>query len=271
MKRFAITGWCQMRIRQMLAEEPETGKDAKESCDFSRQFIDATAGTGKDTLFLCDLLGESGGDILSMDIQEMALEKTKARLMKSGYEECPAERPLMKGYEAGLAERPLMKGYEAGPVDRPAAVGDDDDKKNPDEDAAGGSMGREEWAFLTDVSGRKQVRLVLGSHEHMDAYFPAGSVNLIMFNLGYLPGGDHALATKPATTLPALEKALALLKTGGLLSLMIYSGGDSGFEEKEQVLAWLKGLDPERYMVLIESFYNRPNNPPLPVFIKKML
>ena len=52
---------------------------------------------------------------------------------------------------------------------------------------------------------------------------------------------------------------------------MIYSGGDSGFEEKEQVLAWLKGLDPERYMVLIESFYNRPNNPPLPVFIKKML
>ena len=89
--------------------------------------------------------------------------------------------------------------------------------------------------------------------------------------LGYLPGGDHTLATKPATTLPALEKALALLKTGGLLSLMIYSGGDSGFEEKEQVLAWLKGLDPERYMVLIESFYNRPNNPPLPVFIKKML
>ena len=56
MKRFAITGWCQMRIRQMLAEEPETGKDAKESCDSSRQFIDATAGTGKDTLFLCDLL-----------------------------------------------------------------------------------------------------------------------------------------------------------------------------------------------------------------------
>ena len=258
MKRFAITGWCQMRIRQMLAEEPETGKDVKESCSSSRRFIDATAGTGKDTLFLCDLLGESGGEILSMYIQEMALEKTEARLMKSGYEECPAERPLIKGYEAG-------------PAERPAAVGDDDAKKNPDEDAAGGSKGREEWAFLTDVSGRKQVRLILGSHEHMDAYFPARSVDLIMFNLGYLPGGDHALATKPATTLPALEKALALLKTGGLLSLMIYSGGDSGFEEKEQVMAWLKGLDPERYMVLIESFYNRPNNPPLPVFIKKML
>ena len=80
MKRFAITGWCQMRIRQMLAEEPETGKDVKESCSSSRRFIDATAGTGKDTLFLCDLLGESGGEILSMDIQEMALEKTEARV-----------------------------------------------------------------------------------------------------------------------------------------------------------------------------------------------
>ena len=96
------------------------------------------------------------------------------------------------------------------------------------------------------------------------------AADLIMFNLGYLPGGDHSLATKPDTPLPALEKALALLKEGGLLSLMIYSGGDSGFEEKERVLAWLRELDPKRYMVLVEAFYNRPNNPPLPVFVRKL-
>lgn len=244
MKRFVITDWCQGRIRQMLAERPETGKDVKESGDSSWRFIDATAGTGKDTLFLCNLLGEGGGEILAMDIQETALEKTKARLTKGGYEECPGERP--------------------------AAMDDSDEKKNPGEDTAAGSVERKAWALLTDVSGRKQVRLVLDSHEHMDVYFPAESVDLIMFNLGYLPGGDHNLATKPDTTLPALDKALMLLRAGGLLSLIIYSGGDSGFEEKEQVLAWLKVLDPQRYMVLVEAFYNRPNNPPLPVFVRKL-
>ncbi len=253
MKRFAITDWCQERIRQMLADN-SAGTQLRYS---SLRFIDATAGTGKDTLFLCDLLGEGGGEILAMDIQETAMEKTKARLTKNGYKEC-------------LEERPLIRDHEAYPGEHPAAVDDGDGKKNPGEDAAGSGMDRKAWTLLKGVSGRKQVRLVLNSHEHMDEYFPAESVDLIMFNLGYLPGGDHNLATKPDTTLPALDKALMLLRAGGLLSLMIYSGGDSGFEEKEQVLAWLKGLDPQRYMVLVEAFYNRPNNPPLPVFVRKM-
>lgn len=210
MERFAITDWCQMRIRQMLGEQP-------------RCLIDATAGTGKDTLFLCNLLGEDGGEVLSMDIQKIALEKTKARLIKNGYKESFGELP------------------------------------------------EKSWAVLQDISGTKSVRLIFRGHEHIGEYFPSESVDLIMFNLGYLPGGDHSLTTRPDTTLPALEKALSLLKVGGLLSLMIYSGGDSGFEEKEQVLTWLKGIDPRRYMVLVESFYNRPNNPPLPVFVRKLI
>ena len=48
---------------------------------------------------------------------------------------------------------------------------------------------------------------------------------------------------------------------------MIYSGGDTGFEEKNAVMAWLKELDSHRYTVLVEDFYNKPNHPPLPVFI----
>lgn len=64
MNRFAITDWCQMRIRQML----ENCGVETEPCFPLPRFIDATAGTGKDTLFLCDLLGEGGGEILAMDI-----------------------------------------------------------------------------------------------------------------------------------------------------------------------------------------------------------
>lgn len=258
MNRFAITDWCQKRIRQMLADNGSENDTGTESCCFSRRLIDATAGTGKDTRFLCDLLEKSGGEILSMDIQEMALEKTKARLIKDGFKECPDAQRWLKSHGECLK------------------AGDDNTgngnkrKKNPGEDGKEDNTERIGWALLQDESDRKQVKLVLCGHEHMDKYFPAESVDLVMFNLGYLPGGDHDLATKPDTTLPALKKALTLLKTGGLLSLMIYSGGDSGFEEKEQVLAWLKELDPKRYMVLVESFYNRPNNPPLPVFVQKL-
>lgn len=54
-----------------------------------------------------------------------------------------------------------------------------------------------------------------------------------------------------------------------MISLLIYSGGDSGFDEKNQVLTWLKELPDDKYTVLVEAFYNKPNNPPLPVYILK--
>lgn len=224
MKRFAITDWCHKRIHQMMEEENVPGNEKQRI-----RLIDATAGTGKDTQFLCHFLGEREGEILAMDIQEMALLRTKRRLQQDGYVEI----------ENDLTEENRSKRNTI-------------------------------WANLTDKAEKKNIRLVLRGHEYMDAYFPAESVDVILFNLGYLPGGDHNLATKPETTLCALEKALRLLKVGGLLSIVIYSGGDSGFEEKEQVLSWLQNLDASRYLVLVEQFYNRPNHPPLPVFIRKL-
>ena len=185
-RRTPITQYCHERIQQMIKEP--------------LLCIDATAGTGKDTVFLAKLVGEKGR-VISMDIQEMAIEQTKKRLLK---------------------ER---------------------------------------------LSDRAEV--VLDSHAHMVKYAQKDSVSLIMFNLGYLPGGDHSLSTKADTTIEALEKGLNLLHEGGMISLLIYSGGDSGFEEKKQVLAWLRELTDDKYTVLVEAFYNKPNNPPLPVYILK--
>lgn len=187
MKRQTITLWCQNRICQMVREPA--------LC------IDATAGTGRDTLFLRRIVAE-GGRVAAMDVQEEALRQTGERLEKAGY---------------------------------------------------------------------RDVELLLDGHQNMDRYFDAGTADLIMFNLGYLPGGDHSLSTKAETTLTALEKSLDILKEGGILSLMIYSGGDTGFAEKEAVLSWLRELDCKKYLVLVEQFYNRPGNPPLPVFVYKLV
>lgn len=103
----------------------------------------------------------------------------------------------------------------------------------------------------------------------MQKYAETESVDCIMFNLGYLPGGDHTIATKADTTIQALERGLNLLKPLGMISLAIYHGGDTGFAERDAVLNWLKQLDCKQYTVLVTDFYNRPNHPPLAVQIIK--
>lgn len=117
------------------------------------------------------------------------------------------------------------------------------------------------------LSGR--ARLILDGHERMDLYAEPGTVDAVCFNFGYLPGGDHEIATRPDTSVRAAEKGLALLKRGGLMSLCIYSGGDTGFEEKNRLLEFLKTLPPKEYTVILHQYYNRNNQPPVPAFIFK--
>ena len=115
----------------------------------------------------------------------------------------------------------------------------------------------------------ERVQLIQDGHENMDQYVKDSSADVICFNFGYLPGGDHNIATKAATSLIAIEKGLNILKNGGMMSLCIYSGGDTGFEEKEQILSYLKTLPAEKYTVIVNEYFNRGNNPPMPVFVFK--
>lgn len=123
---------------------------------------------------------------------------------------------------------------------------------------------------LVNASAPQNYTLLLESHANMKQYAEENTVSCIVFNFGYLPGGDHAKATIAETSISAMEQGLSLLKKDGLMSLCIYSGGDSGFEERNQILAWLKSLDSKKYLVIKSDYYNRPNNPPIPVLIIKL-
>lgn len=113
-------------------------------------------------------------------------------------------------------------------------------------------------------------QLILDSHVNMERYAAAESVDCIVFNLGYLPAGDHRIATRADTSVKAIEVGLGLLKAGGIMSVCIYSGKDTGFSERDAVLSYLKRLDPRKYLVLLTEYYNRPNNPPVPAFIIRL-
>ena len=114
-----------------------------------------------------------------------------------------------------------------------------------------------------------RAKLIQDGHEKMQTYVKE-EAKVIIFNFGYLPGGDHKIATRAATSLTAIESALNLLKKGGIINLCIYSGGDTGYEEKEAILNYLKTLDSKKWLVIVNSYFNRKNDPPLPVFIYRL-
>lgn len=112
------------------------------------------------------------------------------------------------------------------------------------------------------------VELICDGHQNMDRYVPKG-IKAAMFNLGYLPKGDHRIGTKAETTIEALKKSMECLLVGGIVMMVIYYGGDSGFEEKEAVLEYVKTIDCRKFTVLVSEFVNQINCPPIAVCIEK--
>lgn len=185
-KQYQITEFCHHFLQMHVCEN--------DRC------IDATAGNGYDTEFLCKLVGPEG-KVYAFDIQEDALNHTKERL-----------------HSAGIIDRAV---------------------------------------------------LIHAGHEQMKEYVQE-EVGAVVFNFGYLPGGDHTIATKADTSIQAIKQGMDLLRVGGIMSLCIYSGGDTGFDEREQILTFLKQLDAKKWLVIASEYYNRSNHPPMPVLVIRM-
>ena len=65
-----------------------------------------------------------------------------------------------------------------------------------------------------------------------------GQVDCVMLNLGYLPGADRTLVTRPVTTGKALHAALGLLRVGGRIVCAVYTGHPGGEDESDLVDAF---------------------------------
>lgn len=161
--------------------------------------IDATMGNGHDTLFLCNLVGETG-KVYAFDVQEKAVENTGKRLEEAG------------------------------------------------------------------VLGR--ARLFCLGHEHMAEEVPPG-VSAVVFNLGWLPGGDHGVTTRWETTKTAVSSALSLLKKGGVLVICVYPGHAEGERERQALAAYLSALRPQEFNALRQTFLNAGEGAPECFVIQK--
>jgi hypothetical protein len=80
-----------------------------------------------------------------------------------------------------------------------------------------------------------RATLVNGSHAQIARHADAYSVGAIMFNLGYLPGGDLGIITTPRETLEALDAGRQLVRPGGVITIVCYPGHPGGDEEAKAV------------------------------------
>lgn len=86
-----------------------------------------------------------------------------------------------------------------------------------------------------------RVTLIEADHARLLEWIPGeyiGKISLACFNLGYLPGGDHGLVTRTATTLEGLRSAAKTLSPEGALSVVTYRGHPGAMEEHEAVEAF---------------------------------
>lgn len=120
------------------------------------------------------------------------------------------------------------------------------------------------WMLLRSKLKPSQfARIDLKQMSHVHLPFPPNSIKLIVYNLGYLPGGTKTLTTKKDTTLESLNKALPLITPGGALSITCYPGHDEGGEEEKLILEWSKKLSPKVWSVCYHQWVNRTLSPSL--------
>ncbi|MBA2175806.1 class I SAM-dependent methyltransferase [Halobacillus locisalis] len=165
--------------------------------------VDGTCGNGHDTLFLANLVGETG-HVYGFDIQPDAIANTKARLEEH---DAYVQTSLIHDSHANLSE-----------------------------------------------------------HIHNDHH---NQIQAGIFNLGYLPGSDKSVVTKPEETIASIESLLHQVKKGGLIVLVVYHGHPGGKEEKEAVLRYVESLDQKNVRALQYGFINQKNTPPFIIALEK--
>ena len=121
---------------------------------------------------------------------------------------------------------------------------------------------------LTSVGIISRAALFCMGHEYMAEQVQL-PVDAVVFNLGWLPGAEHGVTTQAETTLQAVNAALELLKTDGLLTICVYPGHDEGSRERDALLDWARALDGRRFDAMLKSYLNQPNDPPLLLAIRK--
>lgn len=122
---------------------------------------------------------------------------------------------------------------------------------------------------LLDNALEHRAIVLKDGHENVAKYINK-PVAAAIFNLGYLPGGNHEIITQPDTTIQAIESLLSLLKVGGVIVLVVYYGHEGGKDERNEVIEFVSSLPQKHVHVLRYEFMNQKNDPPFIIALEKV-
>lgn len=109
----------------------------------------------------------------------------------------------------------------------------------------------------------ERVVLLRAGHERLAEHLPPEALRRVRaatFNLGFLPGSDRRVVTRPETTLAALTALLPFMAPSGVVSIAVYTGHPGGQAEGEAIAAWCAALDPALWRAVRHEQVNKPVN-----------
>lgn len=119
-----------------------------------------------------------------------------------------------------------------------------------------------------EVCQEPWVHFFCQSHEVFPSLVEERCVKLVVYNLGYLPGGDHAFTTMAETTIKSVKRALHFLQVNGIISITCYPGHCEGERELSVLRLWIHSLSPEEVSVA-HTKWSRTGSPELFIIQKK--
>lgn len=188
--------------------------------------IDATVGNGHDSIALFEALMShpAGGRLLCCDVQPLAIERSQEHLRAATKD----RKEWMWECSEGLHWRAKRVGSGSDPRDD------------------------ESPAFIA-------IDWHCADHCSLLSDLDPASASLVVFNLGYLPGGDKEMYTRADTTVEALRAAERAVVAGGCVSATLYPGHAEGEREEEAVLRHAANLPFGQWSVHYTQWLNQRN------------
>jgi len=105
-----------------------------------------------------------------------------------------------------------------------------------------------------------KIILFQASHEDFSKYIKT-KVNLVIYNLGYLPKSDKKITTNKTTTVRSIKSAISILDQNGAISIVSYPGHAKGKEEEKSLLYYLKKLSYDKFNICYHKWLNKEKAP----------
>lgn len=106
------------------------------------------------------------------------------------------------------------------------------------------------------------IHLIKDDHQYVDKYVKE-AIDVAIFNLGYMPGGDFSIKTQTSSTLNALKNLLPLMNQNGLIVLELYPHNP---DEVSSIIHFAQSINKKNDVIKLDLI--NKENPPSLLIIK---